>query len=181
MSSYNGSMFIGFAACFPRVLPRWFYARLFCPPQPHMKGKALYAPAGLRKIQASLIASGVSSKDIIVADPEHLEKVIDSNTKIIGITTSDPMGLGPASSTFSGLLGRETYTAFFFRNLVTNPLIRKSGATVIVGGPGAWQLQEESIRSRFGIDCLVEGEGELVAARLFRDALEGRAIPSRVS
>jgi len=42
-------------------------------------------------------------------------------------------------------------------------------------------LQEESIRSRFGIDCLVEGEGELVAARLFRDALEGRAIPSRVS
>lgn len=180
-SSYNGSMFIGFAACFPRVLPKWLYTRLFCPPQPRWKGTIDYAPCGLRKVQAALVASGIPEEDIGIAHPDRLGTVIDSSTKVIGITSSDPMGRGPASSTFSSLLGKETYTAYFFRKLVTDPAVRSSGAKVIVGGPGAWQLSDERERAGLGIDCLVEGEGELVAPQLFMDALEGRPLPSYVS
>jgi len=106
--------------------------------------------------------------------------VIDRSTKAIGITTSDPLGLAPASSTFSSLLRKESYTAFFFRTLMENPVLRASGAKIIVGGPGAWQLQGETTRKNLGIDCLVEGEGELVAPGLFKDALEGRPIAPRV-
>ena len=40
MSNYNGSMFIGFAACFPRVLSKRLYTRLFCPAQPRREGRA---------------------------------------------------------------------------------------------------------------------------------------------
>ncbi|MEM2891026.1 MAG: radical SAM protein [Thermoplasmata archaeon] len=181
MSSYNQSMFIGFAACFPRVLPRWLYTRLFCPSQPHPNGLAKFAPCGLRKIQAALIRSGIPEKDIAVAYPDSIHRVVDEKTKVIGINTSDPMGLGPASSTFSSLIGKEPYTAFFFRTLVTNEAIRRSGAKVIVGGAGAWQLGDEAIRERLGIDTLVEGEGELVAPQLFKDALEGRPLPKKVT
>ena len=181
MSSYNASMFIGFAACFPRVLPKWLYTRLFCPSQPHDSARVRSAPCGLRKIEASLIESGISEEDIVVAHPERLYRVIDSSTKAVGITTSDPLGLGPASSTFCSLLGREAYTAYFFRTLMTDPALRSSDARIIVGGPGAWQLANDSVRNAIGIDTLVEGEGELVAPQLFRDALEGRALPQMVS
>lgn len=180
MSSYNSSMFIGFAACFPRVLPKWLYTRLFCPSQPHDNGKVRFAPCGLRKIQAALIEAGIPSEDIAIAHPERLDRVIDSSTKAVGITTSDPLGLGPASSTFSSLLGKEAYTAFFFRSLMADHALRLSGAKVIVGGPGAWQLESATVRSRMRIDTLVEGEGELVAPRLFMDALDGKGLPSVV-
>ena len=181
MSSYNGSMFVGFAACFPRVLPKWLYTRLFCPAMRTRRGLVDAAPAGLRKIQAALIESGIPPGDIAVAHPDKVGEVIDSTTRIVGITTSDPMGLGPASSTFSGLLEKESYTAYFFRQLVTNPALRSSGAKVIVGGPGAWQLANEALRRTYQIDCLVEGEGEQVAPQLFGDVLQGRPLPNYVT
>jgi len=180
-SAYNGSMFIGFAACFPRVLPKWLYRRLFCPPQPRRKATLEIAPCGLRKIEAALIRSGIPSEDIVVAHPDRLDWAIGPETKVVGVGTSDPCGLGPASSTFSSLLDRETYTAFFFRKLMTDPALRSSGAKVIVGGPGVWQLTDEGTRRNLGIDCVVDGEGELIAPGLFNDALEDRPIPSFVS
>jgi len=181
MSSYNGSMFVGFAACFPRVLPKWLYSSLFCPSERHRNGLAAAVPAGLRRIEAALVAAGVPRGDIAMAYPESLSKVVDRDTKVIGITTSDPMGQGPASSTFSSLIRREPYTAFYFRRLLTDPAIRASGAKVIVGGPGAWQLADRDTRTRLGIDCVVEGEGEMVAPQLFADALQGRPLPPTVS
>jgi radical SAM superfamily enzyme YgiQ (UPF0313 family) len=181
MSAYNGSMFIGFAACFPRVLPKWLYTKIFCPAPPHDNGRARSTPAGLRKIEAALVNSGIPGEDVFVAHPERLGSAITADTKAIGITTSDPLGLGPASSTFSSLLRREPYTAFYFRQLLKNPAIRKSRAKVIVGGPGAWQLANDDLRERLGIDTLVEGEGELVSPQLFKDALDDKELPRHVT
>ncbi len=180
-SAYNGSMFIGFAACFPRVLPRWLYTRLFCPPQPRRKGTLDMAPCGLRKIEAALLRSGLSGSSIAIAHPDKLAKAVGPETKVIGINTSDPLGLGPASSTFSSLLRKEPYTAYFFRQLLNDPAVRGSNAKVIVGGPGVWQLADESSRRELGIDCVVEGEGELVAPQLFKDAIAGKPLPTHVS
>ncbi len=181
MSSYNGSMFIGFAACFPRVLPKWLYTRLFCPSQPRREGRAVYAPAGLRKIEASLIASGIPHEEVAICHPDRLATMVDSDTKVVGVTSSDPMGVGPASSTFSSLLDKESYTRYFFRRLMEDLSAKATNAMIIVGGPGAWQLSSDELRRHLGIHCLVEGEGELIAPQLFRDALEGRALPSYVA
>ena len=181
MSSYNASMFVGFAACFPRVLPKWLYKRLFCPTQHSQNGMVRFAPCGLRKIEAALVGSGISQEDIVVAHPDGLGQVIGSSTKVVGITTSDPLGLGPASSTFSSLLRKESYTAYFFRRLMMSHDLTQSTAKVIVGGPGAWQLAGEATLDRYGIDTVVEGEGELLAPQLFKDALEGKQLPRRVS
>jgi len=181
MSNYNSSMFIGFAACFPRVLPKWLYARLFCPSKPEHSGHVKYAPCGLRKIQASLVESGIPESDIAVIHPERLDKAVDSETKVVGVTTSDPMGLGPASSTFSSLLNKEPYTAYFFRKMMLDNALQSGNARIIVGGPGAWQLVNKSVRHNYGINTLVEGEGEMVAPRLFLDALDGKPLPEMIS
>ena len=181
MSSYNGSMFIGFAACFPRVLPKWLYTRLFCPAQHRREGRAAYAPAGLRKIEAALISSGLPVEDIIICHPDHLATMADSDTMVVGVTSSDPMGVGPASSTFSSLLDRESYTRYFFRRLMEDLRNRVPNAPIIVGGPGAWQLSSDELRQQLGISCLVEGEGEIIAPQLFRAALEGHVLPSYVA
>jgi len=181
MSNYNGSMFIGFAACFPKVLPKRLYTRLFCPAQPGREGRAVYAPAGLRKIEAALVRSGISAEDIAVCNPDHLAKMVDSDTKVVGVTSSDPMGVGPASSTFSSLLGKESYSKYFFRSLMEGLRTRATNATIIVGGPGVWQLANGEAGKRMGISCLVEGEGELIAPQLFKDSLEGKDLPSYVT
>ncbi len=180
MSRYSGSMFVGFAACFPRVLPKWLYKRLFCPAQEGESDAVDSAPTGLRKLESALIESGIPAGDIVVSHPDKFDRVVDQSTKIIGVTTSDPLGLGPASSTFSSLLRKESYTAYFFRSLMESPVLKASGAKIIVGGPGAWQLQSEATRKRMRIDCLVEGEGEIVGPILFKDVLEGKPVPPRV-
>lgn len=137
-------------------------------------GEATCAPTGTRKIEAALLEKDF---DVAVAHPEHLDKVINGKTKAIGITTNDPLGLGPASTTFADLTGRETYSAIYFRKLITDPVIRKNKLKVIVGGPGAWQLADERIIAKFDIDCVVVGEGEITAVKVFEKALNGDELP----
>ena len=151
MSSYNGSQFIGFAACFPRVLPRWLYLRLFCPSQ-HLGDAEVSAPAGLRKVESILIDSGIPPEDIEIVHPSKLRRAVDERTKIVGITTSDPIGKGPASSTFSSLIRREPYTSYYFRELLMDEALRSYRPKVIVGGPGAWQLKSRDVMESLGID-----------------------------
>lgn len=177
MSEYNGSEFMGFAACSAKMMPDWLYKRILCPSVEVDNGGVKFAPCGLRKIESALLDNGFSEKDVVVAHPEHLNRVIGKETKVLGISTNDPLGLGPASTTFADLMGRESYNAIFFRLLVSNPLIRKYGLRVIVGGAGAWQLNDERIMTRMGIDTVCIGEGELVAPELFSKALNGEKLP----
>lgn len=145
MSEYNNIVFLGFAACAPKFIPGWLYTKIFCPPAEEENGFVKYGHCGQRKIEASLLNNGFNEKDIAVVRPERLDRIIDKETKVLCVTTHDPLGLGPASSTFSDLGGRESYTSFYFRKLITNPLIRKHNLRVIVGGSGAWQLENDLI------------------------------------
>ena len=114
-SEYGGSIFLGFAACAPRIIPDFLYRLFLCPPVKAREHMAVAAPAGTRKMEAALLEAGI---DVVVAHPEHLEEVIDEDTEVVGITSNDPRGFGPASSTFSSLLGRKTFSALFFERTV---------------------------------------------------------------
>ena len=177
MSEYNKNIFLGFAACAPKFIPGWLYTKIFCPPVEEEDGRAKFGHCGQRKIEASLLENGFSEKEVAVIRPERLDKVVDRETKVLCITTHDPLGLGPASSTFSDLGGREPFTSFYFRKLITNPLIRKNNLNVIVGGSGAWQLTDERIMAKHGIDCVVVGEGEITAVKMIEKALNGERLP----
>ena len=120
---------------------------------------------------------GFDERDIALVPPRHLSRAISEETKVVGVTTHDPLGLGPASTTFSDLGNKETYTSYYFRTLMTNKAIRKHRLKVIAGGSGAWQLTDKRIMAKFGIDSVVVGEGEITAVQLIKKALNGEQLP----
>jgi len=182
MSEYSGGIFLGFSACVPRgLIPDWLYFSLLCPSvEVNEDGSVQYAPYGTRKIEAALLNDGFKREDVVVAHPEHLEKVIGPKTKVVGITENDPLGIGPATSTFTQLFGGEAYMAVKFRELLNHPHIRRYKPKIIVGGPGAWQLEDNEMRRKLGINCVVIGEGEKVAPMLFEKAVNDEPLPSIV-
>jgi radical SAM superfamily enzyme YgiQ (UPF0313 family) len=182
MSEYNGDIFLGFSACVPSgLIPDRLYFSLFCPPvETNENGSAKYAPCGTRKIEAALLNNGFKREDVIVTPPEHLEKTVGPNTKALGVTENDPLGIGPATSTFTQLFGREAYMAIKFKELLDHPAVKTYKPKIVVGGPGAWQLEDRDIRSRLGIDCVVIGEAEKVAGMIFTKAVEGEKLPEVV-
>jgi len=117
MSEYNKHVFLGFAACAPKLIPSWIYSKIFCPPaEENRNGGVIYGHCGQRKIEAALLNNGFCEDDIAVVHPDRLSRVVDKKTRVLGITTHDPLGLGPASTTFSDLVNKETFTSIFFNN-----------------------------------------------------------------
>jgi radical SAM superfamily enzyme YgiQ (UPF0313 family) len=182
MSEYNGSIFLGFSACVPQgLIPDRLYFSLFCPSiEGNEDGSAKYAPCGTRKIEAALLNNGFKREDVIVAHPEYLEKVVGSNTKVLAITENDPLGMGPATSTFTQLFGGQAYMAVKFKELLNHPAVQMHKPKIVVGGSGAWQLEDREIRNRLGIDCAVIGEGEKVVSSVFEKAVNDEQLPEVV-
>jgi radical SAM superfamily enzyme YgiQ (UPF0313 family) len=179
MSEYGGSIFLGFSAVVPKgLVPDPLYFSLFCPPiEANKDGSATVSPCGTRKVEAALLRSGFARQDVIVAHPDHLDKVIGPATKVLGVTENDPLGIGPATSTFNGIFAGEPYMRLKLRQLLSHPSIVRFRPKVFLGGPGAWQLSDAAKRMELGIDCVVMGEAEEVVPGLFRQALEGKKVP----
>ena len=176
-SSYHYNMFFGFSACLPQgTLPDWLYYPIFCPSgQSGKDGRLIYANYGMRKIESALLADGFDRDDVIVAHPNFIDKVVDDNTRVISVSANDPLGIGPATSTFTELWGGEGRMAVKLRKLLRSKSIRRYKPVIVLGGPGAWQLTVHPEKRReLGIHCVVVGEGEVTAPKLFRDVLENR-------
>ncbi|RLE89301.1 MAG: hypothetical protein DRJ49_03440 [Thermoprotei archaeon] len=181
MSTYGSGLFYGFLTTGPTkgFIPLPILTRTILRPVPVGKrGEAILAPHGLRRVEAALRESKVVDEDdIIVVPPRNLYKAVSEKTKIIGIYTIDPLGRGPASTTFSGFTGivhSEPITAYYFRKLITSKIVqeaRRRGTRVVVGGPGTWQFDLESMK-RLGIDIVVHGECDKAAPKLFQEILE---------
>jgi radical SAM superfamily enzyme YgiQ (UPF0313 family) len=182
MSEYGGSIFLGFSAVVPeKFVPEPVYFSLFCPPiKVNKDGSVPVAPCGTRKIESILLHGGFARKDVIVAHPEHLDKVVGPNTKVMGFTETDPLGIGPATSTFTSIFSGDSYMKAKFREVLNNPSILKHKPKIIVGGPGAWQLTDGATRRGLGITTVVLGEGEMVVPELFRKAVRGESLPEMV-
>jgi radical SAM superfamily enzyme YgiQ (UPF0313 family) len=182
MSEYSGGVFLGFSACVPKgLIPDWLYFSMFCPSVPvNDDGSVRYAPCGTRKIEAALLNHGFKDADVIVAHPEHIDKVVGPRTRVVGITENDPLGNAPATSTFTQLFDGDAYMNIKFRELLNHSAIRRYRPRIIVGGPGAWQLEDGKIRNKMGIDCVIVGEGENVVGPLFERAVDGEPLPEVV-
>ena len=183
-STYHENLFFGFSACLPQgTLPDWFYYPVFCPSGPADEcGRLICANYGMRKIEAALLSKGFRREEVIVAHPAYLDRVVTDETKILSISSNDPLGIGPATSTFVELWGGEGRMAVKLRELLNTPSLRKHRPTVFLGGPGAWQLAvHPEKRKDLGIDCVVMGEGEVTAPELFQQILNaGSQIPEVV-
>ena len=66
--------------------------------------------------------------------------------------------------------------AYEFIKIVTHPAVLKYKPKIVVGGPGAWQLEKANRLDEFKIDYLIDGEIERVFSDLFARIL--RSDPS---
>jgi len=182
MSEYNRLIFLGFSACIPKgLIQDWLYYSVFCPSvEANKDGSVKYAPCGIRKIEAVLLNNGFKRDEVVVAHPDHLDKVVGPNTMILGITENDPLGMGPATSTFAQVLGGDGYMKVKFKEILNNRAVQQYKPKIIVGGPGAWQLEDSSVRTELGLDCVVVGEGEKALDSIIKKATNGEQLPGLV-
>src|SRR5258708_34348630 len=67
-----------------------------------------------------------------------------------------------------------------FLRIVTHPVIKKYNPKIVVGGPGAWQLEKANRLDEFKIDYLIDGEIERVFSDLFKRIMAGDPTLPRI-
>ncbi|UCD97148.1 MAG: B12-binding domain-containing radical SAM protein [Candidatus Bathyarchaeota archaeon] len=181
MSDYYNNPFVAFVAGFAKgPVPSWLLRKVIYPPvERDAHGRAKYAPYGLRKVEALLLKNGFAESDVAVVHPTDLDSFIGSETKVVGISSMDPTGMGYVSKTYSSLLGGgESMNAIEFKRLLNHPNIRAFKPKVIVGGFGSWQLERKGLVDKYGIDCLLIGGKVNTIVDLFDKAVNGEPLPT---
>jgi len=140
--------------------------------------RASVAPLGLRRIEAALLKGGFSEEEVVVVDDAHLHHAIGQATRIVGICSGEPAGLGMNTSTMTAVAGGMIWPQAMFNRLLRQigRCCAKAGVKprMVLGGPGAWQLaKDEERRLKLGIDHVVLGYAEDNAAAIFRSILAG--------
>lgn len=147
-------------------------------------GQARYVPNGLRVVE-SILRQEFPREDVAVCYPDQLEMFIGDETRVVGIHAHNPLGITFATDVYAQLTGPQTepLNATEFKKLVFHPALRrhKHHLKIIVGGPGAWQLEQTGMQDDWGIDCVVDGEAEALVLPLFRAAVSGESIPKKVN
>ncbi len=178
MSDFNLNPFIAFSAGFPIPLPLSMLRRKIYPaPRINPDGTAVFAPYGLRKVE-SLLVERFGEEDVKVVHPYYLDKHVRSETRVVGISTMDPMGIGFVSRTYTSILrlNGKPVTRREFEWLLKRKALRKYRPKIVVGGPGAWQIPVLSLQERLGVDLVVLGQAEGEVVSLFERLLNGESI-----
>lgn len=180
MSDFYNNPFIAFVGGFGKgPIPLGVVRKALYPPvERKANGRANYAPYGLRKVEAILLEAGFTEQEVAVVHPEDLEDFIGPETKVVGITSMDPTGMGYVSKTYSNIIGGgEPMNAVEFQKLVKHPSLKKFKPKIIVGGFGSWQLERKHVADRLGVDCVLLGGKPEPIVDVFKKAVNGEPIP----
>ena len=137
-------------------------------------GRAKYVPNGLRMVETLLLRE-YPEEDVVVCYIDQLEKFVGPETKVLAIHAHNPLGISYATDVYSKLAGENLMpvNAHEFIRIVTHPVIEKYKPKIVVGGPGAWQLEKANRLDEFRIDYLIDGEIERVFGDLFQRIISG--------
>jgi radical SAM superfamily enzyme YgiQ (UPF0313 family) len=147
-------------------------------------GKAGTAPAGLRVLEA-VLAREFGAEQVAVCYPDQLSAFIGETTRVVAVSTHNPLGTTFAAGVYASIFGssREPINALYARRMfdAIRDARRRHRFAVILGGSGAWQIEETDTRAQFGIDTIVTGRAESRdVVDLFRRALAGETLPDRL-
>jgi len=169
-----------FAAAQTTSVPERLMRSFVAPPIPCNDGRATRAPLGLRLVEATLIREGYARDDVAIVPPEHLRRAVGPATRVVLVSSGDPLGLGMNDSTMSAIAGGEPYVHVWLRTMLRRLRAMRSAhphLKVMVGGPGAWQLGRNDVEcADLGIDVVFSGYAERDLAALVREVADGPAI-----
>jgi len=145
---------------------------------------ARYMPAGVRLVEAALLRE-FSPDDIVCCYPDDLDRFIGPNTRVVAVSTHNPLGVTFAAGVYTSIFGSSKmpinshYSREMFAKIKGNP--HRSNFKVIVGGSGGWQITQTNSFEELGVDCVVEGRSESAdTMSLFHRAIAGEEIPREV-
>lgn len=188
VSTYHHT-YLGFASALPMDVFPVFLEYLVFPTKSDRHGRMFTSQYGLCKIEAALLENGFTRDDVAIVDPRRLDEAIGPETKAIGIGVLDPLGINYGTALLRvvlrimGIDARlQSYMSWATLRLLNNPAITRfrDRIKVIVGGQGVWEIIDSGLQKRLGIDTIVEGEGELIAPKIFKLAIMGERLPSYV-
>src|SRR5689334_18956682 len=148
-------------------------------------GRAGTAPAGLRVLEA-VLAHAFGADQVAVCYPDQLPELIGEDTRVVAVSTHNPLGTTFAAGVYASIFGssREPINALYARRMFAT--IRECRArhrfSVVLGGSGAWQIEETDAFDEFGIDTVVTGRAESRdVINLFHRAIAGEPLPRRLT
>jgi hypothetical protein len=147
-------------------------------------GSARYMPAGVRLVEKSLLRQ-YSSQDMVACFPDDLDKFIGPNTRVVAVSTHNPLGVTFAAGVYTSIFGSSKmpinshYSRQMFAKINASPY--RKNFKVLVGGSGGWQIIQTDTFEELGVDCVVEGRSESAdAMELFRKAIAGEELPRQI-
>ena len=160
ISQYGGDPFRAFICTFPELLSRRALEG-YLGPEAGPDGENRFASYGLRKVE-TLLVRRFGRENVAVCHPDLLDRFVGKKTKLVGMTTMDPIGLAYVSTTYNSLIGfgGESLNAVEFKDLLRSDSLLKYKPKILVGGAGVWQIKEAGLQRELGIDVLFQGEGE---------------------
>ena len=178
-NQYGNNPFAAFICTFPKKISGYLLKEHLSNLENNKDGTAKQTIYGLRKIE-SLLINEFGEKNVVVSHYDNLDKFIGKKTKIVGISTMDPLGLAYVSTTYNSLIGfgGEALNASEFKKLAFHPSIQKYRPKIVVGGAGSWQISEINAQDELGIDVLFQGDAEHNLVALFKKLMDGKKVPS---
>ncbi len=170
---YRNFPLLDFLPCSPsRMIPEFVYKFLRGPaPAATPAGELINAPYPLRKIEASLLRR-FKREEVVIAHEDYLSNFIKDDTEIIGVTTMDPLGIGPTTMSYYALSGGEmmAWVRKDWDSLIAkiNAVRKGTKAKLVIGGPGVWEftLLRDEIDG-YNFDYVFQGESEDIIDQLF--------------
>jgi radical SAM superfamily enzyme YgiQ (UPF0313 family) len=147
-------------------------------------GSARYMPAGVRVLETSLLRR-FRRDDIVACYPDDLEKFVGPRTRVVAVSTHNPLGVTFAAGVYASIFGSSSqpinshYSRQIFERIKHNP--HRDAFKVIVGGSGGWQISQTNSWDDLSVDCIVEGRSESAEAmELFEKAIVGEPLPRQI-
>ncbi|MFZ0232826.1 MAG: hypothetical protein WA211_10015 [Candidatus Acidiferrales bacterium] len=116
-----------------RKYPKW--REVEC----NQDGTARYMPAGVRVLEKSLLRE-FTADEVVACFPDDLEKFVGPNTRVVGVSTHNPLGVTFAAGVYTSIYGsskeplNSIYTRVMFNRIKSSPY--RKNFQVIVGGSG---------------------------------------------
>jgi radical SAM superfamily enzyme YgiQ (UPF0313 family) len=178
MPNHKIFLLTSFLSSIPREiihpLGRWIYESIIFSKPLSSDREISYAFYGIRKIETALIEANIT---VEVVPWNKLDQI--DNVDVFGVSATDPLGYGSSTNTARMFIGGTPYNRYYFENLLKK--LKKFQKPIIVGGTGAWQFEifpEE--QKNLGIDCVIIGDGEEIAPKIFRMAADEIRLPKLI-
>jgi radical SAM superfamily enzyme YgiQ (UPF0313 family) len=178
-NEYDNNPFSAFICTFPQKLSGYVLKEHLNNLKSNKDSTAKNTIYGLRKIE-SILTDVFGEETVVVSHYDKLDKFIGKNTKAVGVSTMDPMGLAYVSTTYNSLIGfgGEALNAAEFKKMLNHPSIKQYKPKIIVGGQGSWQINDAQMQQQLGIDSLFYGDGQQEIIEVFSKALNTMPLPT---